>query len=129
MQLMSTTDFNSIVSEFFNDQQWACASTLIKSTSVYDPNTSENVVTEKRYAMKAIVLDYINRLEGIAQQSNTLIRTGDKQVFLYPSQYVKDIDPTSDKLQIGNKVYDIVVVKEMHPNLSNTLYWELYVRI
>ncbi len=79
--------------------------------------------------MKAIVLDYINKFEGSAQQQNTLIRTGDKQVFLYPSQYVKDIDPTSDKLQLGSKVYDIVVVKEMNPNLSNTLYWELYVRI
>lgn len=126
---MSLSDFHSVVNEFLNDQQWHSEVTLIKTTSVYVPETSENIVTEKRYTMQAIPLDYINKNEGVGTNAQTLIRSGDKQVFIKPSRYVTDIDPSADMLQMGSKIYKIITVKEMNPTLSDVLYYELFVRI
>ena len=126
---MSLSDFHSVVNEFLNDQQWHSEVTLIKTTSVYVPETSENIVTEKRYTMQAIPLDYINKNEGVSTNAQTLIRSGDKQVFIKPSKYVTDIDPSADMLQMGSKVYKIITVKEMNTTLSDVLYYELFVRI
>ena len=126
---MSLSDFHSVVNEFLNDQQWHTDVTLIKTTSVYDPDTSENIVTEKRYTMQAIPLDYINKNEGAGTNAQTLIRSGDKQVFIKPSKYVTDIDPSADMLQMGSKVYKIITVKTFDTTLADVLYYELFVRI
>lgn len=126
---MSTSEFRSVVSEFFDVQGWSTTATLIKTTSTYNPATSESIVTESRFTMQAIPFDYINKFQGASQQTGTLIRSGDKQVFLKPIPSVIDIDPTADKLQIGSKVYDIITVKECNPTLTDSLYWELFVRI
>lgn len=125
---MSTSDFNDVVAEFFDVQQWGGAATLIKEISTYDPNTSENIVTEKRYTMKAMVFDYFNKFEGLTTQANTLIKTGDKQVLIKPNSLVTSIDPSADKLQIGSTIYKIITVKECNPSLTNTLYYELFIR-
>lgn len=126
---MSTSEFHSVVNEFFDTQGWSTTATLIKTTSVYDDATSENIVTEKRYTMQAMPFDYINKNEGSGTNSGTLIRSGDKQVFVKPNKYVKDIDPSADTLQIGTKIYRIITVKEVNPTLTDVLYYELFVRI
>lgn len=126
---MSTSEFNDVVSEFFDVQGWSCSATLIKRTSVYDPNTSENVVTEKHYTMKAIPFDYLNKFQGVSTQTDTLIKTGDKQVYLKPTPLVVSIDPSADRLQIGSVIYKIVTVKEVNPTLTNPIYYELFVRV
>lgn len=125
---MSTSDFNDVVNEFFTVQGWSCSATLIKTSSVYDPNTSENIVTESRFTMQAIPFDYINKFQGLTTQQNTLIQTGDKQVFLKKNPLVTSINPSSDTLKIGDIVYKIITVKEVNPTLTNTLYYELFVR-
>jgi hypothetical protein len=126
---MSTHDFDSVVSEFFDEQGWSCKAYLIKYTDTYNAATSENVQTEKKYETKTIPFDYINKFQGATKEPNTLIRSGDKQVWLKPSKYFSDIDPSKDKLQMGNRVYEIVTVKECNPTLNNCLYYELFVRI
>jgi hypothetical protein len=126
---MSTAEFQSIVSEFFDEQGWSCQATLIKTTSVYDPLTSENTQTEKRYVVKAMPFDYINKFQGVTTQDSTLIKTGDKQVFVKPIPQITDIDPSADKIQIGNTIYKIVTVKVVNPTLNLPLYYELFVRV
>lgn len=126
---MSTSDFHSVVREFFRDQGWSTAAVLIKTTSVYDDATSENITTERRYTVRAMPFDYIRKEQGDGTLGQTLVRSGDKQIFLAPSQYVKEIDPSADKIQLGTKVYKIVTVKTVDPTLSDVLYYELFVRI
>lgn len=126
---MSTSEFHSVVTEFFDTQGWSTTATLIKTTSVYDDATSENIVTEKRYSMQAMPFDYINKNEGASTLGNTLIRSGDKQVFIKPNKFVKDINPAADTLQLGTKVFRIVTVKEINPTMCDVLYYELFVRI
>jgi hypothetical protein len=125
---MSTSDFHSVVSEFFTEQGWSTSAVLIKTTSVYDDATSENIVTETRYNMRAMPFDYIRKEQGDGTAGQTLVRSGDKQVFLAPSQYITDIDPSADKLQLGTKIFRIVTVKEFNPTMTDVLYYELYVR-
>jgi hypothetical protein len=126
---MSTSDFNSVVSEFFDAQDWSTKCYLIKYTDSYDETTSENTQVEKKYETKAMIFDYIKKNEGLSTESQTLIKTGDKQVFLKPSRFFSEIDSSKDRLQVGSKIYKIITVKDFNPNLSNCLYYELYVRI
>lgn len=125
---MSASEFHDVVNEFFDVQGWSTTATLIKKTTVYDVDTSDTVVTETLYPMQAMPFDYINKFLGASTMNETLIRNGDKQVYLKPSAGVTDIDPSSDKLLLGGKIYNIVTAKEFNPTMTDVLYWELFVR-
>jgi hypothetical protein len=126
---MSTSEFNSVVTEFFDVQGWSCTAYIQKYTDGgYDVNTSEGIVNLTEYPIRAIPFDYVNKFQGTSTQDGTLIRTGDKQVFIKPSQYVASINPESDKLRMNGTVYKIITVKEFNPTLDNVLYYELFVR-
>lgn len=126
---MSTAEFNSVVSEFFDTQGWSCLAYIQKFTDGgYNQNTSEQIQILTEYPVRTIPFDYINKFQGSTTLDNTLIRTGDKQVYVKPSQYVTSINPESDKLRMNGIVYKIITMKEVNPTLDNVLYYELFVR-
>jgi hypothetical protein len=102
----------------------------------YDPSTSENVVTYQDYLVNIMVFDYVRKNEGEGTQNNTLIKTGDKQVYVQPPQKTEagiplpHLSANRDFLKIGDKTYKIVTVKQLNPSLAqeNCILYELYIR-
>lgn len=102
----------------------------------YDPATSENTVSYQDYLVNIMVFDYVRKSEGEGTEQNTLIKTGDKQVYVQPPQKTEvglalpHLNANSDLLKIGNKLYKIVTVKQLNPSLSqdSCVLYELYVR-
>lgn len=102
----------------------------------YDPSTSENTVTYQDYLVNVMVFDYVRKTEGEGEEKNTLIKTGDKQVYVQPPQKTEvglplpHLNANKDLLKIGDNIYKIVTVKQLNPALSqdSCVLYELYIR-
>jgi hypothetical protein len=105
-------------------------------SEAYDPATSENSVTYQEYPVNVMAFDYVRKMEGEGTQGDTLIKTGDKQVYVQPPQKTEvglalpHLNANRDLLVISDKIYKIVTVKQLNPSLAqeNCILYELYVR-
>lgn len=112
------------------------ASISVAISEEYNPATSENVVTYQDYPVNIMVFDYVRKNEGEGTEQNTLVKTGDKQVYVQPPQKTEvgialpHLSANRDFLKIGDKTYKIVTVKQLNPSLAqqNCILYELYIR-
>lgn len=86
----------------------------------YDPTTGSVSNTVQTFVDFGVVLPYSN---GVSSIADSLIQTGDRQVFIQMSTEPK---PT-DKITIAGAVHNIVNVKPLEPAGVNVLY-ELQIR-
>lgn len=86
----------------------------------YDPTTGSIALTTQTFVDFGVVLPYSN---GVSSIDDSLIQTGDRQVFIQMSTEPK---PT-DKITIAGAVHNIVNVKPLEPAGVNVLY-ELQIR-
>lgn len=108
----------------------------VAASEVYDPATSKNIVTFQDYLVNVMFFDYIRKTEGVGTENNTLVQTGDKQVYVQPPQKngsgvpLPSLQPNKDLLKFNGKVYKIVTVKQYNPSqsLDGCILYELYVR-
>ncbi len=119
-------DFASVVSEF---SSWGVTLQLVRTSTYYNPYTSGVSPSEVVYDVQAIVFDYTNKQEGSTTKPNTLIQTGDKQVYLIPNIDVTRVDPTTDFIVINGRRHKIVAAKSVDPTQSSPYYFELFVRV
>lgn len=105
------------------------ASVVIVSKGTYDVETSSVPTTETQYAVKAMVFDYTLQSNGSQTEKNSLIQTGDKQVFVQPTDDVPALSPEKDFVVIGTKRYRIITYKELNPAQSGNILMELFVRV
>jgi len=102
----------------------------------YDPSTSENTVSYQDYLVNIMVFDYVRKNEGEGTEHNTLVKTGDKQVYVQPPQKTEialalpHLNANKDMLKIGDQVYKIVTVKQLNPSQQqdSCVLYELYIR-
>jgi hypothetical protein len=96
---------------------------------VYDPATSEYTAGDTLYPVKAMVFDYTLQSNGLQTEKNTLIQTGDKQVFIQNLDYPGlVISPEKDFILLGDKKYRIITYKELNPSQEANILMELFVR-
>jgi hypothetical protein len=102
----------------------------------YDTETSENIVTYQDYPVNVMVFDYVRMTYGERTENNTLIETGDKQVYVQPPQKTETgialphVYANRDMLKLGDKLYKIITVKQMNPSMTQEgcVLYELYIR-
>lgn len=108
------------------------ARVLIRAENgTYDASSSEYVVTEQSYIVKAAVFDFTLKNSGIQSEPNSLIQAGDKQVFVQPISDglpLPKIKPNRDAIKLGNEVWKITTLKEINPSYNDPILLELYVR-
>ncbi len=94
--------------------------------SSYDVSTSTATVTPVQHTVRAIIMDYVPKLEGVGNGS--LIQSGDKQVFMKPDDAIPAPDPLINTLLINGVKYRIVTIKELNPSGTKVVLYEMYVR-
>ena len=104
------------------------------SVSVYNPETSTNVLTELTYPCRAIVLDFALISNGTLVDKDTLTTSSDKQVYLdltQPdgSQPPIKLQANGFKLLVGTTIYRITVVKEYNPSTNDRIMYDLKVEL
>ena len=76
------------------------------------------------------------KTEGEGTEKDTLIKTGDKQVYVQPPQKTEvglalpHLNANRDMLKIGSNTYKIITVKQLNPSLAqdSCVLYELYIR-
>lgn len=95
----------------------------------YDPSTSEFIpVAPPVYSCKTIVLDYALQGNGDSTMYNTLIRTGDKRVYLQPVVNMPRLNPASDIVMLNGVRHKIITYKEVNPSQTGNYLVEMFVR-
>jgi hypothetical protein len=130
---MDSSDFDAAVAAMFSDFG-GTAYYLRGNAGNYDPSQGEYTATQTSIPVSAIVLDFNLKKDGMGEAGDSLVKVGDKQVFIRPPQKTEpfsssiSIDTTSDRIQIGSTVYKIVTFKEINTSADNQVLIELYVR-
>lgn len=127
--------FDSVVNDMMQEFG-TTAYVAVVTQEAYDPQTSENTVVTTNYKVKAIFFDYIDKSAGAKTEKNTLVQTGDKQVFIQPPHKMDagvplpHLQAGKDRLKVADKLYNIVAVKQHNTTLTKNgcVLYELYVR-
>lgn len=101
---------------------------IAKGIPEYDPTTSSATSTDINYPVRVLVFDYIQKQAGLATENNSLIRTGDKQVFIKPYEGLPSPTAKDFTLVLKEVPYSVITVKEVNPSNANVYLYELFVR-
>ncbi len=100
---------------------------VVSSEGAYNPQTSSVSRTETQHAIKTLAFDYIQKHDGESVMSNTLIRSGDKQLYVQPSTFPRPRAKTDSVIYKGIK-HSIVTIKEINPSGTSIVLYELFIR-
>jgi hypothetical protein len=128
------SQFDRTVSQMMR-QFGSTAILQIATLGAYDPSTSEASVTYQNFQVNAVFLDYVRKAEGLGEEKNTLVQSGDKQVYIQPPQKATGVTmpvpkPNKDLIKINGVSYKIVTVKQFNTSMTagGAVLYELYVR-
>lgn len=94
----------------------------------YDYETSTGTVTNTDYEAKMIAFDYLQRMQGTGFETNMLIRTGDKQLFVKMPEGMPMPKPGSDSVVYSGRKFNIITVKDLNPSGNSSFLLEMFVR-
>ena len=106
--------------------------TAVISTFVeggYNPATSSSY-DDKRVdtTVQTIVFDYVPKTSGSGTTDGTLIKSGDKQIFVKSSDTMVLPSAKTDFITYKGVKYQIITVKEMNTSGNNSLFLEIFGR-
>lgn len=127
--------FDDVVANMM--QEYGTTAHIVVTTAEeYSPDTSENETKEVEYRVRAMFFDYIDKMAGKGTERNSLIQSGDKQVYIQPPHKTSagiplpHIDTNKDRLKVNGTTYKIVTIKQYNPSMSRAgcVLYEAYIR-
>lgn len=102
----------------------------IRSTSgeVYDPETSTTALEFTDYNVKMVAFDYLQRLSGTGAETNSLVRTGDKQLYVKLLNDQPMPNPVTDSVIYKGIRHNIITIKDTNPSGNYSYILELFIR-
>jgi len=132
--MTALSDFDGAVSEFMQEFGFTATYLQPDGTSAYDPSTGTNTVNYLSIPVKAIQMDLNLRSNGLTVAPNTLIQSGDKQLYIRPPNKSDTeavalvVNPAADKVEINGVLWRILTFKEITPDATDQILIELYIR-
>ncbi len=131
---MSTSvDFDRMVLSFMSDDPLTV--TYQSKTQTYSDATGMMTTETVSIPCQAILLEVDPRkFSGDGTKEGTLIRQGDKLLFLRPPEKVDPyrlplvVNTASDTILVGATQYNIVTSKQTNPSAANCILYEIYLR-
>lgn len=100
----------------------------------YNPTTGKATTLPVTYNVAVLAFDFLQKKDGDSTMTNSLIRSGDKQIYMQtqpdPITNVPVPRPTAhvDQLQWNGRTYEIITVKQLNPSGGNVVYTEMFIR-
>ncbi len=101
---------------------------VVPTLGDYDPATSSASNIEESFEVKTIKFDYLQKRDGETSQTNSLIRDGDKQVWMQPDTFAPKPEAKKHSLIFNGVKHNIITVKEVNPSGCNPIIYELFIR-
>ena len=93
----------------------------------YNVETSTMATSVAHVTVRTVVMDYTQRMSGLGVEK-TLIRAGDKQVFMVPVEGQPAPQASRDTLVLGGEDFAIITVKEINPSGTKPYAYEILAR-
>ena len=94
----------------------------------YDYDTSSCPVVTTNYPVKMISFDYNQRMSGVGVEDSSLIRNGDKQLFMMLSPGQPVPSPGNDSIIFKGIKHNVITVKDINPSGLKSYVLEVYCR-
>lgn len=126
------SDFNRMIVDFMSDDPLTVTYNSI--TSVYSDATGINTPVTLSVPCQAILLEHQLRVAGDRTQNTSLIREGDKLLYMRPPEKTDTLrlplvlNPASDTITVAGLDYSIVTFKQTNPSAVNCVLYEIYLR-
>lgn len=126
-------DLDMAVAEFMHESGFI-ATYIKREEGAYDPSLSETASIVTEIPVHAILMDLTLQSNGLTNKPNSLLQAGDKELYIVPPSKADPTEPalvvnaSSDKVKVGNVVYDIVTHKELNTTGQNPILFVLYIR-
>jgi hypothetical protein len=96
--------------------------------TTYDPETSTTVPSVKKYPVRVLTQDYIQKGSGLVAQAGGLIQTGDKQIFIRADDGIPAPRPEVDYLLVQGVRWGVKVLKDHNPSGTKSYLFEVFAR-
>jgi len=133
-QITAINQLDRVVTNFMS-RYGVAAKVLVAGNPVYDHDTQIVTSTDVEYTVNAMFFDMTRQMNGVRDIANSLVQEGDKQVFIQPTEKANVASAAmpipqanKDKVQVGNKIYKIVTVKQLNTTMDNCVFYECYCR-
>jgi hypothetical protein len=101
---------------------------ISRGDTPYNYSTSTQEQREDCYPLRMLAFDFLQKKDGDRPMQNTLIQSGDKQIYMSAGSWVPRPIAGVDEIVYNSRVYSIVTVKELNPSGSTTVYTEMFIR-
>lgn len=101
---------------------------IVPTEGAYNYETSSVDIIETPYIVKMIAFDYLQRLAGTGAESNSLIRNGDKQIFMMLAAGQPLPNPVTDSVVYKGIKHNIITVKDINPSGLKSYILEVFCR-
>ncbi len=98
------------------------------AVGVYDPSVGTATATQTAYPVSLVAFDFLQKKDGDAGQGNTLIRSGDKEIYMTSNVLLPRPVPKADSIIYTGRKYSIVTVKELNPSGLVSIVYQLFIR-
>lgn len=133
------SDFIGLVNSMMDDFGTTGVLTTHLADGEYDPATGTAAAITGDIPIRCIIMDLTLQSNGAATRDKTLIRDGDKVLYVRPSDVllpllmpngILEIDSSDDRVVVGGISYRIVTTKIIDPSATgqNPVMFELYIR-
>lgn len=106
----------------------ATGSLLVAGPGTYNPATLKTEPQIVSHPVKMITMEFIQMSSGVKNKAGSMIKEGDKQVFMQPDETIPVPRPEIDKITYKGVQHSIVSFKELNPSGNKAVLYELYVR-
>lgn len=106
----------------------ATGSLVVTGPGAYNAATLKTEPQVVAHPVKMITMEFIQMSSGVKNRAGSMVKEGDKQVFIQPDETVPVPRPEIDKIIYKGIQHSIVTFKELNPSGDRAVLYELYVR-
>lgn len=120
-------DFVEVVTEMMQDYGGP-AIFVSNAQTEYDPSTGKSVTTPNQFNVSILAFDFLQKKDGYGGMNNSLVRSGDKQVYMQSGPLVPIPNAKTDTIIFNGSTFNIITVKSLNPSGSSVVVTEMFIR-
>ena len=98
------------------------------ANNVYDPTSGKVTAIPISYNVRIVAFDFLQKRDGDSTMTNTLVKAGDKQIYMQFDSTVPTPIAHVDELVYAGNTFQIITVKQLNSSGSNVVYTEMFIR-
>lgn len=101
---------------------------ISRSNGPYDPTVGTAPIVDTTYNVRMVAFDFLQKKDGDQGGENSLLKSGDKEVYMSSSVLLPRPNPKTDSIIYTGRKYSIITIKELNPSGTLSIVYQLFIR-